>query len=173
MPQLGAVRAFPQLSVPVTMPQFFPSRAQKVASFSTEQPQVLALPSPPHDGGAVQVPQLTERSWLQRSGPVTVPQLAWFLAQNCVFVSLGQLQTPALQLFGPVHVPQLDTVRITPQLSAAVTAPHDRLLRAQNCVLVSGAQPHRPCRPPPPHVWLPEQVPQLTVRCCPQTSVAI
>src|SRR5437773_705298 len=51
LPPELTVRLLPQLSVPVTLPQFFPRREQKAPSDSGVQvlpPQTLATPPPPH-----------------------------------------------------------------------------------------------------------------------------
>jgi hypothetical protein len=51
-----------------------------------------------------------------------------------------------------LHVPQLETERNTPQLSAPVNVPHALPSREQKAELDSGVQPHTPAVPPPPHV---------------------
>lgn len=48
VPQLVTVRVLPHESMPVTLPQFFPSRAQNAALVSGAQPQTFAFPPPPH-----------------------------------------------------------------------------------------------------------------------------
>jgi hypothetical protein len=69
---IETVRAWPQLSVPVTCPQALPRRAQNALLLSGLQPQTFGVSAPPQVWGAVQVPQLgTERSWPQLSVPVT------------------------------------------------------------------------------------------------------
>jgi hypothetical protein len=123
VPQLDTVRVAPQLSAPVTLPQFFPSREQKAALVSGLQAQTLATPPPPHVCGLVQVPQL-------------------------------------------------DTVRVAPQLSVPVTVPQLFPSREQKVPFVSGEQPQTLGEPPPPHVLGRVQLPQLTVRAVPQLSVA-
>src|SRR5436853_63276 len=93
------VRANPQLSVPLTVPQSFPSRAQNAESVSL-QPQTLATPPPAQLSGLVQVPQLcTVRITPQLSGPLKVPQFLLSLAQRSAPVSGIQLQTLATQAF--------------------------------------------------------------------------
>lgn len=62
-----AVLENPQLSSPVTTPQFLPTRAQNSASVSDVQPQILSSPAPPHVSGRVQPPQSTSRIWPQIS----------------------------------------------------------------------------------------------------------
>jgi hypothetical protein len=47
VPQEVTLRGAPQLSVPLTVPQFFANDAQKAASVSGVQPQVFAVPPPP------------------------------------------------------------------------------------------------------------------------------
>ena len=74
MPQLGAVRGCPQLSVPLSEPQFFPKRAQNAGFDSGVQAQVLAVP---HEVPGPQVPQLaTVRMALQLSRPTNIPHVA-------------------------------------------------------------------------------------------------
>jgi hypothetical protein len=71
LPQF-AIRGLLQLSVPFTVPQFFPSRAQKAGSVSATQTQTFeAL----HDWGGEQLPQLAIRGLLQLSDAETLPQL--------------------------------------------------------------------------------------------------
>jgi hypothetical protein len=74
VPQLETVRAAPQLSLSVTMPQFFTTRLQKSGSDSAMQsgPHTLSTFPPPHVCGAVQVPQFsTVRVMPQESTPAT------------------------------------------------------------------------------------------------------
>ena len=47
VPQDATVRETPQLSVAVTLPQFFPTRVQNAAFVSAAQPQTLGTPEPP------------------------------------------------------------------------------------------------------------------------------
>lgn len=63
VPQLVTVRGLPHKSVPVTVPQFFPRRAQKAAFVSVTHPQTFAFPPPPQVCGDVQVPQLVTLRW--------------------------------------------------------------------------------------------------------------
>ena len=87
VPHATLLRAAPQLSLPLTFPQFFPRRAQKAAVPSGVQPHTFAVPPPPHVVFALQLPQATTRCWPQRSVPMPVPQATPSRAQNCVFVS--------------------------------------------------------------------------------------
>jgi hypothetical protein len=48
VPHEATVRLAPQLSVFVTLPQFLPSRAQNVVSFSAVHPHTFATPPPAH-----------------------------------------------------------------------------------------------------------------------------
>jgi hypothetical protein len=62
VPHELTVRVAPQLSVPVTLPQFLPRRVQKAAFVSAVQvdpPHTFAVPPPPQVWGEVQVPQLS------------------------------------------------------------------------------------------------------------------
>ena len=105
---------------------------------------------------------------------------------------------PVPQLWEPAQVPQDETVRLTPQLSAEVTWPQLFPSREQNATLVSGTQaggqvPQEPPHPsgphvlpaqlgvhaqtlgaePPPQVWGATQAPHdATARLAPQLSVA-
>src|SRR4051794_18014820 len=45
-----------QLSSAVTLPQFLPSREQKLAADSLKHPQTFDIPAPPQVWGAVQLP---------------------------------------------------------------------------------------------------------------------
>ncbi len=99
VPQEGTERGLPQVSVPLTAPQFFPSRVQNAASVSATQPHTLATPPPPHVWGLAQVPHdATERGLPQLSVPLTAPQLLPRRLQNAPFPSAEQLQTLALQV---------------------------------------------------------------------------
>src|SRR5438128_1510522 len=73
---------------------------------------------------------------------------------------------------GPAQVPQEDTVRLVPQLSAAVTDPQFLALRVQNAPFASGAQPQTPAMAgmPAPQLCGAVQVPQEIVRGTPQLS---
>jgi hypothetical protein len=156
VPQLATVRITLQLSVPMTDPQFLPSRVQNAPSDSAEHPHTFdAL----HVCGIVQVPQLgTLRVVPQLSAAITLPQFLPTLVQNAAFVSAAQPQTftvpPPPHVCGIVHVPQLATVRIAPQLSLAITLPQFLPTRVQNVVFDSATQlgPHTFATPPPMHV---------------------
>ena len=77
-----------------------------------------------------------------------------------------------VHVVGLVQLPQLVTVRVAPQLSAAVTAPHWAPTRVQKVALVSAVQPQTLAMPPPPpQVLTPPQLPQSRVRVAPQLSV--
>lgn len=84
-----ALRALPQMSVPLTVPQFLPRRAQKAASVSVQvPPQTLGVPPPPQVSGAVQEPhEVTVRAALQLSVPLRLPQFFPRREQNAAFVS--------------------------------------------------------------------------------------
>ena len=73
------------------------------------------------------------------------------------------------QVSGAVHEPH-DTVRDTPQLSAAETKPQFLPRRAQSSVSLSGVQPQMLGVPPPPQVSGGAHSPQLTGRETPQLS---
>jgi hypothetical protein len=168
VPQLVTVRIAPQLSAAVTLPQFFPTRAQKAGFASGTQlgPQTLATPPPMHVCGAVQVPQLfTVRGMPQLSVPVKLPQLLPRREQKAVSDSRVQgvphwFAVPAPpHVCGMVHVPQLFTVRGMPQLSVPLKLPHALLSRWQNTGSDSGMQLSiRPASgaPPAPDPAMPE-----------------
>lgn len=89
-PHDETVRVAPQLSVPVTVPQFLPRREQKPVSDSgvQEPPHTLGVPPPPHVMGDVQVPQeVTVRETPQLSAAVTEPQFFPRRKQKSAFVS--------------------------------------------------------------------------------------
>jgi hypothetical protein len=139
VPQLLTVRGVPQLSFAVTAPHVLPSREQNAVFDSGVQAQTFdALQLVPE----VQVPQLlTVRAAPQLSVPLTEPQFLPSREQNAEFVSGVQPHTlPALQLWPPLQVPQLLTVRATPQLSVPLTVPQFFPLRAQNATSVSATQ---------------------------------
>jgi hypothetical protein len=168
VPQLVTVRIAPQLSAAVTLPQFFPTRAQKAGFASATQlgPQTLATPPPMQDCGAVHVPQLaTVRIMPQLSVPVNMPQLLPRREQKVVFDSGVQgvphwFAVPAPpHVCGMLHVPQLATMRIWPQLSIPVKLPHALLSRWQKAGSDSGTQLSiRPASgaPPAPDPAMPE-----------------
>jgi hypothetical protein len=73
VPQFITVREAPQLSLAVTLPQFFPTREQNAEFVSGTQfgPHTFAVPPPPHVCGIVHVPQfITVRVMPQLSGPM-------------------------------------------------------------------------------------------------------
>jgi hypothetical protein len=177
VPHEAAVRAPPQLSVPVTLPQFFPSRLQNAVSPSYVQPHTFAVPPPPHVTPVpLQVPhEPTVRAPPQLSVPDTLPQFFTSRVQNAAFVSAVQPQTFAVPLPPhvtpvPLHAPQDATVRVVPQLSAAVTLPQFFPRRVQNAVSPSYVQPHTFAVPPPAQVCGDVHVPQSAVRDDPQLS---
>jgi hypothetical protein len=91
LPQ-SAVRLVPQLSAAVTESQLRPRRAQKAVSVSGLQPHTFRVPAPPHDSGAVQVPQSAVRVAPQLSPAVRLPHVAPARAQNAASVSAAQPQ---------------------------------------------------------------------------------
>ena len=93
--------------------------------------------------------------------------------QNWVSVSPGQLHRPWPHTLGLTQLPHEATVRNWPQLSVPERPPQLVPVRVQNCASLSGVQPHWLAAPPPPHVWAPVQVPQLTVRLAPQLSMVV
>jgi hypothetical protein len=178
--QSATVRAPLQLSVLVTLPQFFPSLVQNATLVSAVQPHSFAVPPPPHVPGALQVPQeATARTVPQLSVFVTAPQSLPSREQNVVLSSAVQLGGPhtllAPQVCGAVQVPQEATVRLLPQLSAVVTPPQFLPSRPQNAASVSAVQPQDPAVPPPPQVTpVPEHDPHdATVWIEPQLSAAV
>src|SRR5438270_473567 len=89
LPQL-AVRAVPQLSAALTLPQFLPSRVQKAALVSGTQAQTL------FDWqvcGREQLPQLAVRAVPQLSAALTLPQFFPSRVQKAALVSGTQAQT--------------------------------------------------------------------------------
>jgi hypothetical protein len=165
------VRAVPQLSGAVTAPQFFPGRVQKSPLLSATQ---VHWPfAHVRVGGVVQLPhEVTVRMTPQLSGPVNAPQTRLWREQNTPSDSGMQAQVfDAAQVCGMVQVPQLATVRMTPQLSLAVTWPHVLPRRAQKVGLSSGVHEGQTFGVTAPQVPL-EQVPQdVTVRGAPHESV--
>jgi hypothetical protein len=117
--QSGTVRLVPQLSVPVTLPQFFPSLVQNAALVSGPHPQAnVAL----HAWVPAHVPQLKVRVVPQLSFSLGAPQDSPILAQCKRSVSAAHPHTlavpPPAQVFGAVHAvpkPQSATVRVTLQ----------------------------------------------------------
>lgn len=99
LPQLATVRAAPQLSGAVTVPQFAPTRAQKAVSFSGTQAQTLVVPQV---SGSAQVPQAAVRETPQLSLALTAPQFFPWRAQKAALVSAAQPHT-----FGTPEPPQL------------------------------------------------------------------
>jgi hypothetical protein len=133
VPQLVTVRIVPQLSGAVTLPQFFFTRVQNTGSVSATQlgPHTLATPPPMQVIGDGHVPQLVAvRIAPQLSVPVKDPQLLPSREQKVASDSGVHMlpQTPTVppppHVAGAVHVPQLATLRIAPQLSCAITPPH-------------------------------------------------
>src|SRR5262249_51872054 len=87
-PHEATVRAFPQRSVPVKGPQFFPAAVQNAASSSGVQPQAFGCPPPPHVVVPLQVPQLAiERVCPHLSTAVIAPHVACALAQSAFSLS--------------------------------------------------------------------------------------
>src|SRR4029453_3969389 len=91
LPQELTVRGLPQLSLPETLPQFLPRRAQKAALLSGVHWQMLlAL----HVCGETQAPhELTVRGAPQLSVPETVPQFLPRREQKAASVSGVQAPT--------------------------------------------------------------------------------
>jgi hypothetical protein len=177
VPQLATVRIVPQLSAAITCPQFLPRRVQNAAFVSAGHAHTFAVPPPAHVCGIVHVPQLaTVRIVPQLSAAITCPQFLPRRVQNAAFVSAAQPHTlavpPPAHVCGIVHVPQLATVRIVPQLSAAITCPQFLPRRVQNAAFDSAGQPHTLTVPAPPHVCGIVHVPQFAVRVAPQLSLA-
>lgn len=167
-PQLATVRAMPQRSVVLMLPQPVFVSAHSSASVCGVQPHWFAAPAPAHVLKPVHEPQLvTLRGLPHVSVPDSGPHWAPSRAQNCAFVSAGQLHEPAMHWFTPVQVPQLATLRVRPQLSVPVAVPQLTPRRVQNWASVSGVQAHWPAV----HVFGAVQVPQLTVRAAPQLSM--
>jgi hypothetical protein len=178
-PHDATERPVPQLSVPLTLPQFFPSRVQNAASLSAVQPQTLGVPPPPQLCGAVHAPpQLTVRELPQLLGAVTLPQFFPSLVQNTASVSGVQPQRlavpPPPQVCGGVHDPHDATERPVPQLSVPITGPQLLPRRVQNELSDSAVQPHRLAVPPPAQVCGGVHAPHDgTVRDAPQLSLPV
>jgi hypothetical protein len=104
----------------------------------------------------VQVPQFALRGVPQLSFALSTSQFLPRREQKAALVSAMQPHIPGVppppQVCGALQLPQLDTVRITPQLSAPVNGPHVLPRREQNAVLDSPVQPHTPGVTPPPQV---------------------
>ncbi len=99
VPQLGTVRAWPQVSVAVSGPQVFPRRAQSTESFSgtqVQRPASQPLPPSRHE------PHCAVRGWPQSSRPVTSPHSAPRRAQKSLTDSV---QPPSPAVPPPVEVP--------------------------------------------------------------------
>jgi hypothetical protein len=103
VPHEVTVRDVPQLSLAVTVPQFFPSRVQNAASASAVQPHTLAVPPPAHVCGEVHVPQSVVREAPQLSLAVTLPQFFPSRVQNAPLVSAVQPQTLGTDGVPPAH----------------------------------------------------------------------
>jgi hypothetical protein len=134
-----------QVSVPVTWPQFLPTREQKAVSLSAMQPHTFAAPAPPHVCGAVHVPhELTVRICPQLSMFMTWPQSLPKRVQKAVSLSAVQPHTFAVP--APPHVcgeaqrPHDATVRGFPQLSVFVTWPQFLPRRKQRAGSLSATQ---------------------------------
>jgi hypothetical protein len=176
-------RLVPQLSVPVTAPQFFPIRTQNPTSVSGVHalPQTFGAPPPPQEAGALQVPQeATVRLVPQLSVVVTLPQVLLSLPQNAASDSAVHPQTNAVppppQVSGDVQVPQEATVRVAPQMSVPVTLPQFLARRVQNAASVSLAQPQTLGVDPPQVLGALHPAPKLqstTVRVFAQLSLAV
>jgi hypothetical protein len=148
VPHDATVRVEPQLSSPVTFPQFLPRRAQNAASLSAAHPHTFAVPPPPQVAGAVHAPhEPTARLAPQLSLAVTLPQLFPRRVQNAASVSAMQPHTfafpPPPHVAGAVHVPQEPTVRLAPQLSVPLTFPQFLIMRPQKTASVSPVHPHK------------------------------
>lgn len=170
-PQL-TVRAVPQLSGAETEPQFFPRRVQKAELFSATQMH-WPLASQVSAGGVVHEPhEVTVRIAPQLSLAVNGPHARESREQKVPSDSGMHAQTfEAEQVCGIVQVPQLVTVRMTPQLSLAVTWPQVFPRREQNVgssSLVQVGQTFGVVAPQVPLMQLPQDG---TVRGTPHTSV--
>lgn len=157
VPQL-MVREVPQLSDPVTVPQFLPLRVQNAALVSASHTQAfVAL----HDLPAAQLPQDAVRCWPQLSTPVLLPHCAPSREQKAALDSgTHEHVFDAPQVAGDWHVPH-PTVRSFPQLSMPDLVPHWAPKRAQNAALVSGVQVLPPPVAPPPPMLVPPPPPPL------------
>jgi hypothetical protein len=178
VPHAATVREAPQLSLSVTLPQFFPSRAQNAALDSVVQPHTLVTPPPPHVTPVPEhAPQLAVRAAPQLSLAVTSPQFLPRRVQNSVFVSAVQPQTfaapPPPHVMGAVHVPHDATARGPSQLSVPTTLPQFLPTREQKPALLSGMHPQTLAD------WAPQvlgavHVPhEVTVRETPQLSLNV
>jgi hypothetical protein len=157
-----------------------PSATQNAASLSGVQPQMLAVPPPPHVCGRVHAPHdATVRGALQLSVLVRLPQAAPLRVQNVA--SLSAVQPHTLAVPPPPHVagdvqpaPKLQsaTLRDAPQLSLPATVPQFLPLAVQKAASVCGVQPHTfgVLRP---HVHPVAHAPHPTVREPPQLSFAV
>jgi hypothetical protein len=181
-PQVATVRALPHVSVPLTLPHDAPRRLQNAQSGSTAQPHTFGLPPPPQVSPVpLHEPQLaTVRDLPQLSTAVFAPHTAPVRAHSCasdsgVHPHTLSLPPPPQVTPGPLHVPQLSTLRSTPQLSLPLALPQLTSRRLQNAAMGSGVHPHTFGFPPPPQVWSAlSHAPQLaTVRDLPQLSTAV
>ena len=110
---------------------------------------------------------------VQRYSKVLVPVLGKVcqLVLKVILVVGGTHAPLLLQTFVPVHVPQLDTLRDSPQLSVPVHPPQTRLQRAHQAASLSGTQAQTLLAL---QLCGEVQVPQLdTVRGVPQLSLAV
>lgn len=146
----------------MTVPQVALSRVQMAASDSIVQPHMLAVPPPPQEFGAAQLPQSTVLAMPHASVAVTGPHALPTRVQNAVSVSAVHAQTfavpPPLQTAGAVHEPQ-STLRLEPHTSTVVRVPQFFVSLVHSAASVS-LQPHTLGTPRPPHVSTPEQTPQ-------------
>jgi hypothetical protein len=157
VPHETTLRVAPQLSAPVTAPQFLPTREQKAALASGVQPQTFVTPPPPHETPVpLHAPhEATVRDVTQLSFSVTFPQFLPSRVQNATFVSAVQPQTPAapppLHVSGAVQLPHDAMTRHLPHRSQAVSGPHSLPCRAQTSSSDSGAaaSSHPPSGMPP------------------------
>jgi hypothetical protein len=90
--------------------------------------QTFEVPAFWHVIVPVQVPQLMLRERPHRSYVISGPQLLPAAMQSSAFVSPAQPHVfgkpPPPQVSRPLHVPQLATLRVLPQLSVPDSAPH-------------------------------------------------
>jgi hypothetical protein len=176
VPHGFTVRAVPQLSFAVTLPQFLPSRVQKVALSSGVQMHafpVHVIPVPvhvPHEATLRAAPQLSVPDQAPQALPSRLQKVG--LSSGVHPHAFGVPPPPHVTPV-PVHAPHEATVRAAPQLSAPDQLPQALPSREQNVGLSSGVQPHTFGVPPPPQVTpVPLHVPhEATVRAAPQLSV--
>ena len=150
----------PQLEdMPSGLQQVAPQVPLQHSPAQAHEPPLPTQAPAPHEPplqtwGQLQLPQFTVREVPQLSGAVLLLQFFPRREQKVVFDSGVQTQVlVALQVSAgaTVQVPQLATVRDTPQASLAVTGPQFLPRRRQNATSVSW-QPQVLAMPAPPQV---------------------